>query len=158
MALKNFFKPFIWIIYILYLAVVLKLILFKRPLGYIKTHFSHDYDLASIKLNLGQANFIPFHTIQLYLKTNLRAEYSIENLLGNIIIFIPLGLLTPLLFKGARSFRKVFGISFLISFILETIQLLAVLGRFDVDDVILNTAGGVLGYLGFKLFLQRRVE
>ena len=137
---------------IAYTMVVMKLILFKASPAHIKYHFLHDYSWEKIKLNFTHANFIPFFTIKLYLNTRLRAEYSFENLIGNIVLFIPLGILLPLLFKGTRALWKILIISFLVSLAFEVIQLITVLGSFDVDDILLNTTGGVIGYLFFKLF------
>ena len=152
MRAERSFRGLLWIVLLVYAAVLLKLVLFKRPLSYIKTHFLYHYNSESIAVNLKRANFIPFHTIQLYLHTKLRAEYSIENLFGNILIFVPLGFLIPLMFAHTRSSWKIFTISLLTSLVLETTQLITVLGSFDVDDLILNTTGGMIGYFAFKLF------
>lgn len=150
--MKKFFPYILWVMLIAYTLVVMKLILFKGSLANIKYHFLHDYNWAKIKLNFTHANFIPLFTIKLYLNTRLRAEYSFENLIGNIVLFIPLGILLPLLFKGTRSLWKILIISFLVSLAFEVIQLITVLGSFDVDDILLNTSGGVIGYLFLKIF------
>jgi len=145
------FRGLLWSVFLVYAAILLKLILFKRPFSYIITHFLYHYNSETIAINLKRANFIPFHTIQLYLHTKLRAEYSIENLFGNILIFVPLGFLIPLMFAHTRSSWKIFAVSLLTSLVLETTQLITVLGSFDVDDLMLNTTGGMIGYFAFKL-------
>lgn len=69
------------------------------------------------------------------------------NLAGNVIGFLPMGVLLPLLFPGTRSFFRTVSLTYGVSLLVESTQLLTRLGCFDVDDLILNTLGGVCGYL-----------
>jgi glycopeptide antibiotics resistance protein len=75
-------------------------------------------------------------------------SHGIVNLLGNIAIFVPFGLFLGLL-SGSRkvSFIGAFLRSLGMSLLLEGLQALLSIGRFDVDDLILNTGGGVIGYM-----------
>lgn len=79
--------------------------------------------------------------------------------IGNILIFIPLGFLLPLLYKR-YSFTKVMLTSLGIIVSIELIQFATCLGIADIDDVILNMFGSGLGYLIFilteKLFAIRK--
>ena len=69
------------------------------------------------------------------------------------------GLFFPLLSRKNRGFFKVTLISFEVSLLVELIQLVTRVGSCDVDDMILNTLGGMLGYFCFKiLFLWHRME
>ncbi len=70
------------------------------------------------------------------------------NILGNILMFAPLGLLLPLLWKDFRNFSKTVLFGFVVSFIIEFSQLFLARGT-DIDDLILNTIGTTLGYLTF---------
>jgi len=79
------------------------------------------------------------------------SEYSYKNIGGNIVGFVPLGILIPLVFTFLGGFFRVTGIVFLISLLFETTQLLAGIGVFDVDDLILNTAGGIIGYIIYAI-------
>jgi glycopeptide antibiotics resistance protein len=65
---------------------------------------------------------------------------------GNVMLFVPFGLLLPVLFNNVNTFQKLILITLLISFGLELIQLFTVLGTFDVDDIILNVLGGSIGF------------
>ena len=60
---------------------------------------------------------------------------------------IPLGLLLPLALVSMRRLVPVVTAGFLLSLLAESIQLSARVGSFDVDDVLLNTCGTLLGYL-----------
>ena len=74
------------------------------------------------------------------------------NLVGNIAIFIPLGLFLGLLSKnGGMPLAGTMLASFGLSLMLEGGQAVFAIGSFDVDDLMLNTAGGVIGGLVFKL-------
>ena len=72
------------------------------------------------------------------------------NLAGNILIFIPIGFFLPM-----ASVRRIFSVivfeSFFISFVIEITQLLTKVGCFDVDDLLLNTLGGVIGFIIFMI-------
>jgi glycopeptide antibiotics resistance protein len=79
-----------------------------------------------------------------------QTHYLVSNVLGNIAVFVPLGLLFPLCFRRKAFYGELFG--FLTSLCIEVLQY--PIGRWsDVDDLWLNTAGaciGVLLYLGLK--------
>jgi glycopeptide antibiotics resistance protein len=134
--------------------VLTKLIIFKRPLGYIKRHFLHHYSWQLAKANMHHANLKPFATIKLYLNSHGNPEYAMNNLLGNTIGFIPLGILLPLLFTRLRSAVATIFCVLIFSLAFETFQLFSMLGIFDVDDLILNTLGGAIGYLFFMLIAR----
>ncbi|MGU8605254.1 VanZ family protein, partial [Clostridium perfringens] len=64
------------------------------------------------------------------------------------------GFLIPLLFKKIHNVGSIFIVSFGISLTIELIQLLTGLGFFDVDDIILNVLGGIIGYLILKILVE----
>lgn len=76
----------------------------------------------------------------------LGIEAVLVNLLGNIGVFVPVGLAVPLLFEEHRGFFRTALLAFEISLAAELIQLVAKVGTFDVDDLLLNTIGGCIGY------------
>lgn len=72
------------------------------------------------------------------------------NLLGNILIFMPYGFFISMAGE-TRGFIKTFFYSMFLSLGVEIVQLVTKVGSFDVDDILLNTIGGVLGYLVFVI-------
>jgi glycopeptide antibiotics resistance protein len=98
-------------------------------------------------------NLVPFQTIWAYVSgsNHLRATFAISNILGNIIAFIPFGL-----FLQTIRRRKSFWTSVLIIAVttvtVEAIQYIFGLGASDIDDVILNTFGGLIGIWLYRLF------
>lgn len=69
-------------------------------------------------------------------------------------MFLPLGFIFPIAFKKARTFWKTTVSMMLFSFFIEFVQYFV--GRSaDIDDLMLNTLGGIFGYLIFYLFSKR---
>ena len=99
------------------------------------------------------ANLIPFTTIAEDLQAILHSNniIGIAHMLGNLIIFFPLGYLTPVLFPKMRKLTNVMLLSFALSLFIETCQYIFACGVADIDDVILNTLGGMLGYWVYVL-------
>lgn len=95
-------------------------------------------------------NLVPFRTIGPYLadlagEAHLRS-FALQNLLGNIVIFLPLGVYAVLLNRDKRVWKNllvVLGASVLA----EVLQTAFLLGHGDIDDVLLNGLGGLLGIL-----------
>ena len=99
-------------------------------------------------------NLIPLHTVRLFwdaLQTHTYRTAAVINLGGNVIMFIPLGFLLPRVFTGLNRFWKVFLSSGGIIVAVELVQLVTLLGTCDVDDLILNLAGVMLGYAAQKI-------
>lgn len=73
------------------------------------------------------------------------------NLLGNVLIFAPVGFLSAFLFKEPKWYKSLLaGLS--LSMTIEIVQLFLLTRSFDVDDLLLNGLGTLLGYGAFKLF------
>lgn len=98
----------------------------------------------------GSANFIPFASIR-QLATQTSAAVAVRNILGNIVLFIPLGFALPLLFDRMRSWWALLWRAAVISVAIESLQVFTRARAVDVDDVILNTAGASVGFLLFLL-------
>ena len=143
----------------LYLFVLSKLLLFKYfTIQQIMNHLTFNFESYPW---LGNHNFIPFKTIAyyLFLANDINFIIRLENLLGNIIAFIPFGFFLPLLSKKFHSFKMVALATFCLSLTFELIQLIFRFGSFDVDDLILNTVGGMIGYIPVKVvsrYVRRR--
>lgn len=99
-------------------------------------------------------NFYPFRTIKSYIKYS-GFGHALLNILGNVIIFLPFGLLLPEISKKFRNLFNIFFITLLTSLFIEFTQFF--IGRsVDIDDVILNVVGGVSGFLLWKKFLSKK--
>ncbi len=74
-----------------------------------------------------------------------------KQILGNLVMLLPLGIYLPLLYSRFRGFLSVFLVSLLVSMGIELLQLVTRFRSADVDDVLLNTLGACLGYGLFRL-------
>lgn len=101
----------------------------------------------------GAVNLEPFHTIRSFLIHYRRTESlsSLFNLLGNIVILVPLGVLLPVMFRPMRHFWLFLPLAALVCVGVEYIQWLTATGIADVDDSILNFAGAAAGYFATRL-------
>lgn len=100
-------------------------------------------------------NFTPFRTVKQYLyilehsADSALLLHAAANLAGNVILFIPLGIFLPGIFRKKASFlRFVLSVIFWVASV-EVLQLVTLLGSCDVDDLILNLAGALVGYIIF---------
>lgn len=103
-----------------------------------------------IDIKIEEISFIPFVTIIEMLQGGI-TFHTIINIIGNIVMFIPIGFFSPLLWTKLNSLKKIalFGLG--ISFIIEFTQLFLSRAT-DIDDLILNTSGAMLGYLALLAF------
>ena len=103
-------------------------------------------------------NLIPFYSIKEYIFSNSATikKFAFGNVIGNIVIFIPLGTYLSLFKNDKRVITNLLFI-FIVSLFVEIIQGLLGIGASDIDDIILNCLGGLIGILGYKslLFILR---
>lgn len=141
------------IVLLFYLLLLTKNILFKKGgFRYYKQYFNKEYKYYSVKKGWAKANTVPFRTINLYKKglerNNLNAEY---NIWGNLLGFVPLGILLPLAIPFFRRWWIMLPAGGMLSLGYETAQLATGLGVWDVDDLLLNTVGATAGYVLFLI-------
>ena len=142
------------IIFFLYLLLVIRLIIFKYPYEQLK-EIAETWEKGVILEGLDTANFTLFKTIRMYIDYSYMLN-SFENLVGNVAVFIPFGFLFPYVFKRGRNFFIMFLNAFLFVLGIEVFQLFSAFGAFDVDDILLNCAGAVIGYFCRILFEKVR--
>jgi glycopeptide antibiotics resistance protein len=85
-------------------------------------------------------------------------HFSDKQILGNLALLFPLGIYLPLLFPKLNHFFIVLIVSLLFSLLIETIQLITRFRVADVDDVLLNTTGAMMGYILLQLFFLLRTS
>lgn len=95
-------------------------------------------------VNYGNNNFVPFREIFRY---SIGSAKFIKNILGNILLFIPFGFFSSYYLKNKRMSLNVI-LTLITSLTIEVVQYY--IGRvFDIDDIILNILGGIIGFLLF---------
>lgn len=152
MAKQNKTSTPLWrFLFVVYVAVLLWL-LFDRS-------FDWTEGLSYRQQLKNNISLIPFHTIQSYWKVVCRREYDrlffhcVINLTGNVALFIPIGYFLPRLWLKMRRFFPFFFTCIGSVCAVEILQLFTLLGSLDIDDLILNLAGMIFGYL---IFITRK--
>lgn len=142
--------PFWRFLFVVYAAVLLWL-LFDRTDRW-------GSELSYAEQLRGNMNLIPFQTIRNYWKVVKRLAFTplfyhcVINLSGNIFLFIPIGYFLPRLWPDLRNFFLFLLTCTLAITLVELLQLVTLLGSLDIDDLILNLFGMLLGYLFFMIF------
>ncbi|MFI5868011.1 VanZ family protein [Streptomyces sp. NPDC051546] len=113
---------------------------------------------SAASVDLVHSNVRPGHSISLYLDGASTFE-AVRQLGGNLLLGLPFGVLLPVLMPPARGLLRVAAVTVCLMTLVELIQGALVTGRvFDIDDVILNTTGALLGYLLIGRRLGRAVH
>lgn len=133
------------ILFAVYIIFVLKVIIFKYSYEHLQS-IMDTWSKEVILEGLDSANFTLFRTIHMYIVYADRLN-SFENLAGNVVVFMPFGMFLPWIWRRFRNFADTFLAAFLFSMSIEIFQLFSAFGAFDVDDILLNCAGSIVGYL-----------
>ncbi|MCS0605483.1 VanZ family protein [Streptomyces sp. LP11] len=111
---------------------------------------------ASVPLT--HSNVHPGRSLHAYLEQAPWRD-AVKQLGGNVLLGVPFGVLVPVLAPRARGMLRVLGLTALVMLMVELVQGALITGRaFDIDDVILNTSGALLGWLFLGRWLGRTVH
>lgn len=125
-----------------------KIVLYEELLKYsfIIYIISVFYVVTFQDVSWSTSNFVPFKEMFRY---PLFSKLFFKNVIGNMLMFLPYGFFVSYFLKINKA-RIIFILSTIVSITIETTQL--IIGRvFDVDDIILNVIGGILGYFVYQI-------
>lgn len=128
------------VMFVLYIAFLVYFLCFAEWYGRTEPSEGYRYNLVLFKEIM---RFIEY-------REELGVFAVFANLFGNILIFVPYGFFISMA-STSRGFFQTLFYSFALSLGVEIFQLFARVGSFDVDDLLLNTLGGVLGYILFLI-------
>lgn len=151
MAIRIFYKTILLCVVTIYILLLMRLLFFNVGATDRQTYFTER-----------EIHFIPFkstlHSIQMAQdfyygpkKTSYYWYLAVRNILGNVLLFAPLGLIAPLLNRRFRNLKFITFATFSLSFTAEVTQYFLVIGVADIDDIFYNVAGAIVGYLVFVL-------
>ena len=106
--------------------------------------------LPGLMPNRHLANIVPLKTISEYIsfiiKGNLQWRIAVINLVGNIILTVPLAIYLAYFIRPFRKLWKILAVSMAVILLIEIYQFFSGRGSFDIDDIILNLLGAAAGY------------
>lgn len=114
------------------------------------------------KEHLDMMNYIPFATLFSFFeranKGSINMDIVVRNLLANLLMFIPMGMALPVLFekKFDKCWKLVIFVTVLVLMI-EIMQFITFFGSADIDDLILNVFGAIVGYGIVQIKFVRRL-
>ena len=124
-----------------YGMILIRVIVFKAipviRVGHLRFKFSHQHT--------GPPNLVPFRTIGTYLHGGSSQLIAMVNLVGNIVLFVPVGFLAPLVYRR-MTWRKALILAVGVGLAMEGMEALFRVGIFDVDDIMLNALGVMIGF------------
>lgn len=143
--MKNQKNKCLLLIFILYILFVIKVIVFKYSYAQLQ-EIVNGWQKDVIWEGLSTANFTPLKTIKMYIRYyELPGIRSFANLFGNVLIFVPFGMLLPMIHKASQNIMVLLANGFLFVLGIEVFQLFSAFGAFDVDDIMLNCLGVLIG-------------
>jgi len=128
-----------WLLFLIYIALLVYFLFFSERYG---RTAGEEY----------RYNLVLFAEIKRFFRYRqyISQEMFILNMFGNVAAFMPFGFFIPML-SGKRGLFRITCLSFELTLAVELTQLAAKVGIFDVDDLLLNTLGGLAGYLLFEI-------
>lgn len=138
-----------WALFVIYLIALVYFMFFAESLG--RTGNEGAEYAYNLELFKEIRRFIVY-------RGQLGWKAVILNLGGNVAGFMPFGFILPIVSRRGRRWYNAFLLGFFLSFCIEATQLAFKVGSFDVDDLLLNTVGGILGFAGYKVVQKIRIR
>ena len=137
-----------WILFYIYILLLSYFLFFSERYG--RDLVTEEYNLQLFKEIM---RFVKY-------REKIGLKGFMINIFGNILAFMPFGFFVPLLNKAYRKFYLIAILSIIFSLVVELAQLILRVGVFDVDDILLNSIGGIFGYLSFLIirFIFKKIK
>lgn len=137
-----------WVMFIAYLIALVYFMFFAESFG--RNPLERDYAY----------NLEPFKEIKRFYiyRHQLGMKAFLLNVVGNVVAFFPCGFFLPVVSRRSRTWYKAIFLCFGLSLAIEMTQLVFKVGSFDVDDLFLNTAGGILGFVCNRIIQRYRIR
>ena len=132
------------ILFLIYFFVLFYFLFFSEEMGRTYSERVYHYNLVPFK-EIGR--FIRYRNV-------LGRKAVVLNLVGNVVAFMPFGAFLPIFSVRCRRILCTVWYSFELSLVVELLQLIFKVGSFDVDDLLLNAVGGMLGFLVYFLAVR----
>ena len=152
---KKILKINIIIYFIVYMLLVITLTLFDEIFGrngLVLIKWNKDLFDMYIKTSF---NIVPLKTIILFINGYINNYVTLRdfviNIFGNLVAFMPCGVLLPLMFKRINKYNKFLIMITIFVLIIEILQFMTLSGSCDIDDLILNVLGASIVYFVYNI-------
>ncbi len=137
-------KISVFIFIVIYIALIVKLLVFKggRAIG------------SDRAINIELFYTIKNYTLALY-NGNITLKNYLLNIVGNVFIFVPIGIMLPYIMIGMKKFNTFVALTIFVLGI-EAYQLEKNIGVFDIDDILLNVLGIIIGIIIYSIIIRSR--
>lgn len=133
-----------WTAFAAYAALMIWLLFLQRIGAFPESYSEHLH---------ASCNFVPLYSIRNFLRGALNnpalVRFAVVNLLGNVVMFVPLGFLLPAVFPRVRAWHWTMLTVLALLLAVESIQLFTKTGSWDIDDILLNLLGAAIGRTAF---------
>ena len=151
-------KNLISVLFFLYLLFIIRVIVFKYPMSQMQ-EIVNSWQKDVVLEGLHTANFVPFKTIKMYIQYyDLPGLRSFSNLFGNVLVFVPVGIMLPMAHRASKNIIVLLLNTLFFIVGIEVFQLFSNFGAFDVDDIILNMSGVLIGSCIHKILANKENE
>ncbi len=135
-----------WVLLITYMALVVYFMFFAESFDRMEVREEYHY------------NLVLFREIKRFFiyREQLGMKAFFLNIVGNAVGFMPFGFFLPVVSRRSRKWYNTVLFSFTFSLAIEVTQLVLKVGSFDVDDILLNTIGGALGFVSYRIVQNYR--
>lgn len=133
------------LLFIIYIGFLVYFLLLSEMYGRTELRTDYSYNLELFKEIM---RFWEYREV-------LGTKVVMMNLVGNVAIFIPFGFILPWASRYTNVLQTTC-FTLLFSLLIECVQLVTKIGSFDVDDLLLNTIGGCIGYITFYICCKFR--
>lgn len=141
-------QKFGWVLFLAYLALLVYFLFFAESFG-------RDWGQRELAYNLELFKEIKrFY----HYREQLGMKAFLLNVVGNVVAFGPFGFFLPIVSRRSKKWWMTVSLSIGFSLCIEITQLVFRVGSFDVDDILLNTLGGLLGYLSYRTVQYFRIR
>ncbi|MCI6887419.1 MAG: VanZ family protein [Lachnospiraceae bacterium] len=137
-----------WALFLVYLALLVYFAIFAESFGRVSAERDYVYNLELFK------EIRRFY----HYRQQLGMKAFLLNVVGNVAAFIPCGFFLPIVSRRSRRWYNAVLLCFGLSLGVEVVQLVFKVGSFDVDDLLLNTGGGVIGYVSYRMIQRIRIR
>lgn len=137
-----------WVLFLAYLGLLVYLMFFAESLGREAGQRGYAYNLELFK------EIKRFYQY----REQLGMKAFVMNVFGNVAGFVPCGFFLPIVSRRGKKWYNAILLCFGLSLCIELAQLVFKVGSFDVDDLLLNTLGGALGYVCYHVIQAIRIR